>query len=74
MRGKSLKRVIALVELLQRSRWTINELAVELNVTTRTIRRDLQILAETYHRLETVHLKDGDKYWWLRKTEAGPLA
>jgi DeoR/GlpR family transcriptional regulator of sugar metabolism len=44
-RNGSLLRVLRLLRLLeQRGRWTLDQLAVRFDVTTRTVRRDLEAL------------------------------
>ena len=43
-RGDTLTRSLKMQRALGRRRWTLKELATEFDVTTRTIRRDLDVL------------------------------
>lgn len=66
-RNAALVRQWALLRLLGRSQQTIEGLAAELEVTTRTIRRDLAALEEAHFPL--VQGKIGNRsYWWLPGT------
>lgn len=69
-RNVGLVRVLSLVRLLeQRGRWTLDDLAVQFKVTTRTIRRDLRALEDVGYPLG--HNERGEQSrhrpgeWWL---------
>lgn len=70
MRNRQLVRVLRLRDMLVSGRLTLNELAAELRVTTRTIRRDLEALQEAhvpvhYHRSNN-EPDEGESRWWIR--------
>jgi predicted DNA-binding transcriptional regulator YafY len=54
MRNQALERSLRLLRLLQRGRRPLDALAVELGVTTRTVRRDLETLSVAGFPIQSV--------------------
>jgi transcriptional antiterminator len=56
-----------MVAALLERRWTMAELADQFAVTTRTVRRDLQLIGEFYALRNTNdHAADGyNSLWWI---------
>lgn len=63
-RNRALERTFRLLRLLQRGRRTIDALARELDVTTRTVRRDLEVLSLSGFPVEKRHADYGDERVW----------
>ena len=64
MRNQALERTLRLLRILQRGRRTIVQLADELGVTTRTIRRDLEILSVVGFPVTSARSDYGDTRVW----------
>lgn len=64
MRNGQLERVLRLVRCLQRGRRTLESLARELNVTTRTVRRDLEVLSVAGFPVRHVRGGLDEHLWW----------
>lgn len=61
-----LVRTIRLMKMLEDGRRSLVDLARTLGVTTRTVRRDLEALAEAGVPVETLTSDDGGaSYWWI---------
>ncbi len=70
MRNSSAIRILSLLRLLeQRRRWTLHELAERFQVTTRTVRRDLDVLQRAEYAIghddHCLGGLGGDGRWWL---------
>ena len=63
-RGRQLLRILKLIELFQHSKfgWTIDELCREMEVTRRTLYRDLEMIEDAGYRFEKV--ADGSSKKW----------
>jgi predicted DNA-binding transcriptional regulator YafY len=68
-RNSSAIRILSLLRLLeQRRRWTLHELAERFKVTTRTVRRDLEVLQSAEYPIGHANLGDSigkEGLWWL---------
>lgn len=64
MRNQSLERTLRLLRLLQRGRRSLDALAVELDVTNRTVRRDLEVLSVTGFPVTNVRDDYRDQHVW----------
>jgi predicted DNA-binding transcriptional regulator YafY len=70
-RNRSLVRVLSLLRLLEgRRRWSLIELAVQFDVSTKTARRDLRALEEagypvTQTPIDGRGMRRGESRWWL---------
>jgi hypothetical protein len=62
-RGEHFKRQWSLVLMLRRAAYTIDELAVGLNCTTRTVRRDLEVLDAAGLPIRKARRDDGRVRW-----------
>jgi len=66
MRGDALLRTLALLRLLQARRIRLAQLAATLSVTTRTVRRDLEILSVAGFPVRHDRDDYGDTgLWWI---------
>lgn len=63
-RNRYLVRVLRLAAALQARRWTLIELAVDFEVSTRTIRRDIYALEESAY-LPIQHIGE---LWWIERS------
>jgi predicted DNA-binding transcriptional regulator YafY len=64
VRNQALERTLRLLRLLQRGARTLDRLAQELNVTTRTIRRDLEVLSVAGFQVTSRRVDYGDARLW----------
>jgi len=65
-RGRALVRVLAIMSLLKRARpRTLRQLAQKLEVSERTIHRDLAILPQAGFRVRHASRKNGLRVFWL---------
>lgn len=64
-RNQQLVRVLRLLALIGKRRRSLGELATELDVTTRTIRRDLEAILAAHLPLTDVVGDDGIRRWRL---------
>ncbi len=70
MRNGALIRVLTLAQRLQSRRWLLDDLAQELGVTTRTIRRDLETLSSVGFRVRNTAdaAANGlNGFWWMER-------
>ena len=64
MRNQALERSLRLLRLLSRGRRTLDGLARDLGVCTRTIRRDLDVLSVAGFAVERSEGDYGDSGYW----------
>lgn len=64
-RNKQLVRVLRLLALIGARRCSLDDLARELDVSTRTIRRDLEAIEAAYLPVTAVRGSDGVRRWRL---------
>lgn len=65
-RSNALIRTLRVMGLLKDGRQSLRDLARAMQVTTRTIRRDLAALTEAGVVVETLTSDDGEaSYWWI---------
>jgi predicted DNA-binding transcriptional regulator YafY len=64
-RGDTLTRSLKMQRKLGKGRWTLKELAKEFNVTTRTIRRDIDVLKRAGLHVKSFRVDDNFPmlYW-----------
>ena len=70
MRNSSLVRVLCLIESLKHKRATLQSLADEFNVSTRTIRRDLEALSLAGVPVRTTadaYANGINGFWWIER-------
>ncbi len=65
MRNQSLDRTLRLLNALRSGRWPLRDLATQLGVTTRTIRRDIEVLSAAGFQIEQECRTDDDRPRWF---------
>lgn len=68
MRNAGVIRVLQMSQLLRAGRRSLDELAGQFGVTTRTVRRDLELLSLVGFRVRSTkdNAADGrEGYWWV---------
>lgn len=67
MRGDALLRVLRMTETLRRGRRSVDELAAAFKVTTRTVRRDLEVLSVAGVPVRSTKDAPAGRtaYWWV---------
>jgi predicted DNA-binding transcriptional regulator YafY len=70
VRGDTLVRVLTMAETLRRGRQSLDELADTFNVTTRTVRRDLEALSVAGVAVRSTKDTPANgctSYWWVER-------
>lgn len=76
MRNNQLSRTLALIRLLSTGSYTLLELATALHVTTRTIRRDLEVLSVNHvpvRQRATGTLEEVRYVWFVDRLAPCPI-
>lgn len=73
-RGRQLARQLRLIAVLHSDGWqSLHSISAKTGVTTRTIRRDLELLEEAYFPVVSMKNDDGIRRWKLRRSAGCPL-
>lgn len=65
-RNVALVRVLRMVERLREKRWTVYELADEFNVTSRTVRRDIDVMAQAGIAIKSQPMDGQSTQFWVK--------